>query len=122
MAKEKPLYADYGLMDVGANKQRWQPNNDNYYEAAKNSRVSAPNCRFAVRGFFTGTPIHAETSLRDTGHRDCPSRDRWDATGNTRLRTSVSDSPGTLYPTIVEEKPLHADYFLIEVGTHKLRW
>ena len=121
VAEERPLYADYGLMDVGINKQRRQTDNDNYYETPKNSSVSAANCRFALRGFFTGTPIHAETSLRDGEHRDCPSRDQTNAIGNARLRTSVSDTPGTSYPTIAEEKPLYADYFLMDAGANKLR-
>ena len=122
VAEENPLYADYGLMDVGANKQRRKTNNDNYYEGPKNSSVSAANCRFALREFFTGTPTPAKTSLRDTEHRDCPSRDQWHVIGNARLRTSVSDTTGTSYPTIAEEKPLYADYGLMDVRIHKLRW
>ena len=122
VAKEKPLYADYGLMDVGANKQRWQKNNDNYYKGPKNGRVSTPNCRFALREFFTGTPIQAKTSLRDTEHRDCPSRDQWHAIGNARFRTSVPDTPATSYLTVAEEKTLYADYFLVDAGANKLRW
>ena len=108
-------------MEVGANKQRRKPNNGNYYEDPKNCRASSPSCRLAVRGFFTGAPIHAETSLRDGEHRDCPSLDQTNTIGNARLRTSVSDTPGTSYPTIAEEKPVYADYGLMNARAHKLR-